>query len=652
MPATPGLKPDLVPASSVVSTTDAAILRDAINAADSGNWTEVRRLEAQARDETVRQLIRWYRGRGDVEMSFDELSGLLRTQGDWPYMTRPQVRAEEAIADSTLSMEDRIAWFDSVGGPVSGEGRVALAEAYRATGNSAKATEVIREAWHRNTLDNETTQFVLDTYGSVLTQTDHQQRADFLLWTNQRSAASRLSPYVGSDWQKLITARSKLQARAAGVDAAIDAVPASLINNDGLVYDRAVWRRKAGQGSSAYVPLLEQVDGNRIPEAGRNELWNARHGLIRTALREKNYKSAYALAKNHGLSSGNNFAEATWVAGWTALRHLKDPQAALVHFKALEEGSSTPISQARALYWQGRSHDALGNPGAAMQYYERAAQYPYVYYGQLAAEKVAKTQLYLEKQADVTEADRNSFYSRPLIRAMRLLAENGQAAEFRQFAYHVDDMLDSEADYILLSEMSSDYMFQDIGVRGAKAGLAKGLVATEAVFPVPDYQLQREPRVERAMMYALARQESEMNPSAVSHANARGLMQFIPSTARTEARNIGLDYRTSWLTDDPGYNMTLGGAHLDTLLGQFNGSYIMAAAAYNAGASRPRRWMQEYGDPRAGEVDVIDWVEFIPFAETRNYVQRVLENTQVYRQRLAGEPVEVRLSEDLNRGKF
>jgi soluble lytic murein transglycosylase len=153
-------------------------------------------------------------------------------------------------------------------------------------------------------------------------------------------------------------------------------------------------------------------------------------------------------------------------------------------------------------------------------------------------------------------------------------------------------------------------------------------------------------------MLALARQESEMNPAAFSHANARGLMQFIPSTAKSEARRQGLPYRASWLTDDPGYNMTLGGAHLDTLLGQFNGSYIMTAAAYNAGASRPNRWIGEYGDPRAGEVDPIDWVEFIPFSETRNYVQRVLENTQVYRHRLSGEPEEIQLSDDLKRGRF
>ena len=166
------------------------------------------------------------------------------------------------------------------------------------------------------------------------------------------------------------------------------------------------------------------------------------------------------------------------------------------------------------------------------------------------------------------------------------------------------------------------------------------------------YPLLREPQVERSLMLALARQESEMNPAARSHANARGLMQFIPRTAQREARKRGLPYRASWLTDDPGYNMTLGGAHLDTLLGQFNGSYIMTAAAYNAGASRPQRWLGDYGDPRMGEVDPVDWVEFIPFSETRNYVQRVLENTQVYRHRLSGQPEPIQLKSDLERGKF
>ena len=651
IPSAPNLKPELIAASNVVSTTDAGILREALNAAAEGRWTVVRAMESQARTEIVRQVIRWYRGRGDTLMSFDELSNLLRTQGDWPQMTSVRVRAEEAISLSALNAAQQITWFENVGEPISGAGRVALAEALRREGRMEEAMRYVREAWHGNTLDDDLSNQVLARYGAQLTASDHQMRADFLLWTAQHTAASRLQPYLGPDWRRLVEARSRLQLRRSGVDAAVDAVPASLQDHPGLLYDRAKWRRRAGQAESAYVPLLAQIDGAQVPPVGRDNLWRERSLAVRNALKERDFHIAYSLAAPHGMSEGTEFAEAEWLAGWIALRHIGQAEKAVEHFQALGKGVSTPISQSRADYWLGRSLEALGRTEEAQAAYEKAAQYPFVFYGQLAAEKAGKTQLFLEASAEVSDADRDTFEARPLVQALKLLAENGEAGEFRQFAYHLDDMLETEADYLLLSELASQYLYADIGVRGAKAGLAKGIVATDAAFPVPDYELQREPNVERAMMYALSRQESEMNPSAVSHANARGLMQFIPSTARAEARNLGLPYKTSWLTDDPGYNMTLGGAHLDSLLRRFDGSYIMTAAAYNAGASRPARWIREYGDPRTGEIDPIDWIEFIPFSETRNYVQRVLENTQVYRQRLSGEPVDIRLTEDINRGR-
>lgn len=650
--SSPSVKPDLVPASSVVTTTEARLFRDAVAAMDRGDWSTVRSLQARSGDAVVRDLLAWFRGRSDQNMSFDEMSVLLRQRSDWPFMTTLQVRAEGIINDSALDDLQKIAWFEEMGGPASGEGRIALAEAYRRSGQKDKAVGLVREAWHGNTLDSALTQRVLSQYGGELSQDDHRKRADFLLWTNQRTAASQLKSKVGGDWALLIEARIRLQARAAGVDAAVNAVPSSLQNHPGLMFDRANWRKRAGQRDENWVPLLAEIDGTKVPEAGQNALWNLRHWPIREALQERSFQLAYDLGSRHGMESGANFAEAAWVSGWTALRHLNQPSMALPHFKALEAGTSTPISQARALYWQGRTYEALGNQPEAAAAYQRAAQYPYVYYGQLAAEKAGLQRIYLKTEADVTDAERNAFMSRPQVKAAILLAENGQEMDFRRFSYNIDDTLETEADYVLLSEVANDYLYPEVGVRGAKAGLAKNVIAPQAVFPIPNFPLQREPNVERAMIYALARQESEMNPSAVSHANARGLMQFLPATAREEARRIGLPFRTSWLTDDPGYNMTLGGSHLDTLLGQFNGSYIMTAAAYNAGASRPRRWMQDYGDPRRGEIDPIDWVEFIPFSETRNYVQRVLENTQVYRQRIAGEAVDIRLTEDLNRGRY
>nr|WP_070959645.1 lytic transglycosylase domain-containing protein [Hyphomonas sp. Mor2] len=650
-PETPSLKPQLVAASDVISTRDAGLLRQGLQAVDRADWFEVRQAESQIRDTTARDILTWYRARRDWRMSFDEMDRALTRLGGWPEIAEIRSRAEEVMELSTLDSRARVAWFENHGGARSGAGHIIYARALEALGRDDEAMVEVRKAWHGRTLTKEMSQKTYGRYKNKLTQDDHRKRVDFLLWTRQTTAAGRMKSLLTPDWRALMDARSKLIRRARGVDAALDAVSTELQSHPGLLFDRAEWRRRARMRDRV-TPLLRQIDGADVPAAGRSRLWKARHPQVRVALKDADWQLAYELTAPHGMSSGRDFAEAEWTAGWIALRHLGNPQRALQHFEALEGGVSTPISLSRANYWKGRTFEAMNQSEDAQTAYAEAAQYRFSYYGQLAAEKAMQGTIDLTISYSVTDEDRGNFQSRALVRAMRLFAENGWDAAFRKFAYHLDDQLTQPQDFELLAELGREYHYADIGVRGAKAGLAKGVVAPDAAYPVVEYPLLREPQVERSLMLALSRQESEMNPAAISHANARGLMQFIPRTARLEARRQGLPFRTSWLTDDPGYNMTLGGAHLDTLLRQFNGSYIMTAAAYNAGASRPQRWIGEYGDPRAGEVDPVDWVEFIPFSETRNYVQRVLENTQVYRNRLSGEPEAIRLSDDLQRGRF
>ena len=651
IPSSPSLKPDLIAASDVISTHDAGLLREALNAVDAGQWSKVRRIEGQVNDPTARDILTWYRARRDPTMSFDMLNTALTRLSDWPESRDIRARAEERLELSALGSQARIDWFDTHGGAQSGAGHLVLAQALENMGRPDEALEQVREAWHGRTLTPFLANQTMSRYGSKLTQFDHRQRADFLLWTHQTTAASKIKPLLTPDWRAMVDARSRLIRRASGVDAAVGAVSSELQKHPGFMFDRAVWRRKARIRNSV-APLLRQIDGAEVPPAGRGRLWTERNMAVRTALKEGDFKLAYELSAPHGMHSGRSFAEAEWTAGWIALRHQNDPVRALRHFEKLETGVATPISLSRARYWIGRAKEAMNDTDGAKAAYASAADYQFTYYGQLASEKALLGLISLPETLEVTVEDRAIFNTRPMVQAMRLFAENGWDAAFRKFAYHLDDQLVHPADFELLAELGREYHYSDIGVRGAKAGLAKGVVASDAAYPVVSYPLLQEPQVERSLMLALARQESEMNPSAFSHANARGLMQFIPRTAQHEARRQGLPYRASWLTDDPGYNMTLGGAHLDTLLGQFNGSYIMTAAAYNAGASRPRQWINDYGDPRAGQVDPIDWVEFIPFSETRNYVQRVLENTQVYRHRLSGEPETVKLSDDLQRGRF
>lgn len=651
VPPTPSLKPQLVAASDVISTRDAGLLREGLQAVDRSDWFEVRQAESQIRDTTARDILTWYRARRDWRMSFDEMDRALTRLGGWPEITEIRSRAEEVMELSTLDSRARVAWFENHGGARSGAGHIIYARALESLGRDDEAMVEVRKAWHGRTLTKEMSQRTYARYKNKLTQNDHRKRVDFLLWTRQTTAAGRMKSLLTPDWRALLDARSKLIRRARGVDAAVDAVSTELQSHPGLMFDRAEWRRRA-RLKDRVVPLLRQIEGADVPAAGRSRLWKARHPQVRVALKDADWQLAYELAAPHGMTSGRDFAEAEWTAGWIALRHMNNPERALQHFEALQQGVSTPISLSRAHYWKGRTLEAMNQTEEAQTAYAEAAQYRFSYYGQLAAEKAMQGTIDLNTDYTLTDEDRANFHSRSLVKAMRLFAENGWDAAFRKFAYHLDDQLTRPHDFELLAEIGREYHYADIGVRGAKAGLAKGVVAPDAAYPVVEYPLLREPQVERSLMLALSRQESEMNPAAISHANARGLMQFIPRTARLEARRQGLPYRTSWLTDDPGYNMTLGGAHLDTLLRQFNGSYIMTAAAYNAGASRPQRWIGEYGDPRAGEVDPVDWVEFIPFSETRNYVQRVLENTQVYRNRLSGEPEDIRLSDDLQRGRF
>src|SRR5690606_3639773 len=289
--------------------------------------------------------------------------------------------------------------------------------------------------------------------------------------------------------------------------------------------------------------------------------------------------------------------------------------------------------------------------------YAAAAEYPYVFYGQLAAEKVRQegtgvARISFPPLTSPSDEERAAFARRPIVRAAILQAETGRFASFERFSYAIDDMLETAAEHQMLFDIAAGYLEMRAAVRSAKAGLGRGLVAPDAVFPI--MELPKSPRsgsAEPALVLAPSRQERAFNHRAGSSADARGLMQMIPRYAQAEARMVGIPFRSSWLTDDPQYNLRLGRGFLDDLVDDYNGSYVLAAAAYNAGPSRARRWISDFGDPRAGGVDPVEWIESVPFAETRNYIQRVLENMQVYRYRLAGEPVEITLSKDLRRGR-
>ena len=657
-PQAPSKKPPAQYVSNVLSETDIAEVSAALEAADSGAWSVVRRLRGRLDDQDARNLLLW-RITTDTKSGakFNELNAALDLLKDWPSYNAIRRQAEAKLWDSSLSDRERGDWLER-NPPITGDGKLELARLLRNSGSGSDADNLIRDVWRSHSMSYTTRRELEDSFGDLLTREDHAARMEFLLWSGQRSEAHRLIKKLSPQDRLVADARLRMMERRRGVDAAVRAVPRSRQSDPGVLYERAKWRRQRVRDIDAAIELLLQIDASKAIPSARDDIWKERRVALRHLIKHKRWKEAYAISVDHHIESGVHFAEAEFYAGWVSLRYLDDAQTAYEHFDRMSEKVGAPISLGRAHYWRGRALARLGRNEDAANAYRVASRQIFTFYGQLAAEELRKTD---GSSAEISfpEIDTPSnekmaaFLAKPVVRGARLLAETGHLRTFEKFSNHVDDMLETPVEHQMLFNLAESYLQPRAGVRNGKTGLARGALAPDAAYPLIELPNSGGGgSAEKALVIALSRQESELQPDARSHANARGMMQLLPTTGRQTARSIGAPYRTSWLTDDPTYNLRLGRTYLDGLVDRFNGSYIMALAAYNAGPSRPARWIKDYGDPRTGEIDPIDWIESIPFSETRNYVQRIMENLQVYRHRLEGQPTQIRLTSDLRRGSL
>ncbi|WP_439633746.1 lytic transglycosylase domain-containing protein [Glycocaulis sp.] len=632
----PRLKPPMANHSAILNDADFDLLRRALRAADSGDWTFVREARFNISHPVAQNLLLWRLASSDARAIFSELHMALEALDGWPRQAAIQREAEWKLADAGLGPDLTASWF-AQREPLTGEGRIAWGEALIALGRTDEGREQIREAWRTQSLRQTYQSQVLRRHGDFLTAADHAERVDFLLWAGQRSLASALLPQLGAGERRVADARIRLAARGTGVDGAVNAVPPSLQNDPGLVFERTRWRRRGGNADGALQLALELPDAHTNTTA-LESMWSERKLIILDLMRSNDHDTAYQLAASNGMSAGVAFADAEFLAGWLALVHLNRPEDALAHFNRLEAGVTTPVSLGRAKYWQGRAAEAAGNAVLARDRFMAAAQHATTYYGQLAILALGGAAAELDLPADpvITEADRAAFNNRDQVLALRMLGELNQTFLFRTFAAHLEGRMETPAEQAMLADIALDYLRLRESVRAAKAGRMQGMILAERAYPVIDVPADAPVRADPALTLSVIRQETEFDARAVSGAGARGMMQMMPATARQTARQLGLPYEFEWLTDDPDYNMRLGMAHLQEVVDDYDGSLVMALAAYNAGGGRVRRWVQEYGDPRFGAIDPIDWVESLPFAETRNYVQRVIENLQVYRARRAG----------------
>ncbi len=634
---------------STLSISDADALRGALSAARSEDRSRVETLRAQMSDPVAQKIARW--ALVDVmgeRLTFFELDAARRDLAGWPRAASRQAAAEKAMSGTAMPPDRAIQWFDGTP-PETAEGAMVLAEALQARGRTAEAQQLIRTWWRERLFEAPVQSRMQARFGSFLTQADHIARLDTLLLGPQGPATDAMLAHVPPEYRLLAEARKALrQGRADGTER-FNAVPASLSMDPGLAFERARFLRQRSL-ESVGMGMLSRFPPAPHDDDGLDRIWLERKLYFNAAVRARNWNAAYAAMTNHGFESGEPRVEADFFAGWIALTKLRDPARADRHFAEIQKASSTPISQGRALYWRGRAAEARGDQAAAQAFYKEGGQHFIAFYGQLAAEKAGVTRITLPKDPVPTNADRERFEGRELVRAARILADLGERNLFKSFVLTIDDTLPNTEEYALLVDLAKYYGDQDLSMRVARTAATRGFTLYERGYPVVAFATEPG-AAETAFSLAIARQESNFWPQARSHANARGMMQLLPATARTVARQIGVGYDEASLYD-AAYNMRLGSFHLGDLVQRFNGSYLMAAAGYNAGPGRPPLWASECGDPRGGTTDPLDFVECIPFSETRNYVMRILETTQVYRARLNGGSAPLQLSQDLKRGGY
>ena len=645
----PRLKPP-APGPAYGTPADHARLEVIINAMKRKNYGVARATAETLDDPIAKSLGQWLYFYGeDPNVSIRDADKFLDLHQDWPAATRIQNHVEKKMTNTTPTSV--ILDFFDTRDPFGGHGKLQLARALFASGDQDAGEIHLRDAWVNHTFSIKDERTILANYASRLKPEDHIARVDHLLWKRQVTNARRIISRLPASERRKAEARAALLMRDTNAVRLFNSLNDEDRSDSGVLMAAVRYFRRGDEQPRA-ISIARTAP--TTPEDLRNpsRWWLERKLLVRWGIEERRYDDAYAMAAGHGLEPGTEFSEAEFYAGWLALRYLGDPERAEKHFKALANTVTAPISRARGLYWLGRTAEAMNNDTLSRDYYKRAAQHVYTFYGQLAAEKIGGAAL--SRQFDAiprpSAAESARFSSRPTVAALRMLSDLDDDRAFLVFAYHIDDQLESPGEYLELADITNGRGAPHITVRAGKVSVRKNAFAPEVSYPivfVPDEATRFAPA---EVILGLSRQESEFNPRAYSSAGARGMMQLIPSTAKLTARKEGLRYSRSALLDDPIYNMTIGSAHLSHLFERYNGSYVMTFAAYNAGPHRVTQWVERYGDPRSAAIDPIDWAESIPFSETRNYVQRVLENTQVYRGRFTGGPIPGSLSKDLERG--
>ena len=630
--------------SKYYSQRDFAIAKKSISALRKGQWKTALSTAKKARDKSIYNFIKWrYFLTSGNQASFYDYMLFIKQNNNYPRISRIRYLAEHKLSTDKISPKKIINWFNKEE-PLSGYGKLILGESYIKTGNLDKGKSLIKDGWITAELSRSNMKFFRSRYKKYLDSDDYINRADYLAWEEKYWDLKRMLKYLPKDYQLLYTARQILMSKSYGADQSIKNIPNKLKNDAGLNFDRLKWRRKRGRIDSS-LEILFKVKNNKEYLVRPDKWWAERAIITRALIYKKKYELAYKISSQHSLEKGPEFAEAEWMSGWIALSFLKDPILAIDHFNSFYQNVSYPISLSRGAYWLGRSYEKMGDKEQSKQWYEEAAKYLTTYYGQLAHLKIKPNEKFELKEQQKVMADyKKSFYQKELVKIVYLLDGLNKDKYTKDILKHLANDNISQGSEILAAELSTNISRYDFAIQISKLASYQKRFHNDFNYPImstPKFVNKRK-IPETAFILSLIRQESEFDMSANSHAGAQGLMQLMPYTAKLVSKQAKLPYSKSRLTKDPEYNINLGSYYIAGLILQYDGVYPFATAAYNAGPKRVKYWKKINKDPQKKQVDFVDWVELIKFKETRNYVQRVMENYNVYRYILEKKPIKMK----------
>ena len=637
-------KDDPVKKSKYYSKKDFALAKKALSEMKQAKWTSALKTSKRARDKSIYNFIQWRHllTKGN-KASYYEYKAFIDANEDYPRIGRIKYLAEHKLSTDTVSPKKIINWFET-SEPLSGFGKMILGESYILLGNKQKGISLVKEGWITAELNRSELKFYRKKFKKYLNSDDYIKRADYLAWNNKYWDLKRLLRYLPKDYQLLYTARQLLMSKSYGVDNAIAKVPTKFKNDAGLNYDRLKWRRKRGRVDSS-LEILLKINNTKDYLVRPDKWWIEREIISRSLIYKKKFELAYKVSSNHALTEGPEYAAAEWMSGWIALSFLNDPLLAKDHFENFYNNVGYPISVSRGAYWLGKTYQKLGEKNLAIEWLQKAAEFLTTYYGQLAFMELNPDKTFeLPKDLEVSKDYKDYFFKKELVKIIYLLDELDNDKYTKHILRHLANDNIENGSEILAAQLATSIDRFDFAIQIAKIASYEKRFHNKFNYPIistPKYINGRK-IPETAFILSIIRQESEFDLSANSHAGAKGLMQLMPYTAKVVAKQAKLPYSKSRLTKDAEYNINLGSHYIAGLILDYDGAYPFAVAAYNAGPKRVKYWKKINKNPQKKQIDYINWIELIKFRETRNYVQRVLENYNVYRYILEQKPIKMK----------